>query len=211
MSRFTSGGAVRLAWRIVAVAFVAGMALLTWHNVASTLNHPIYAQLAYGGELSPARITGGSARADLTGNTTVGVSLTHVSSQLQWLIGLQLANGSVIFTSSVLVFGVVWARTGTGAPFARIVTRALTSLAILVAVLGTLQEALDSWVNMREGYEAVGGFDNTSAYYSANGFQIGFVSLFIAFGIGVLASAFGIGARVTRERAALAKETEGLV
>lgn len=194
-----------IAWRIVAVLFLTAMVLLCWHNIAQTLGNPIYIQLSDGEGIKYAAISGGTAHATHTGNVLVGVKLTHVSSQLQWLLVLSIVNGSVIQAAVVLVFGIIWARTSDGHPFARTVTRSLSALSIIVLVLGTLQEALDSWVGLREAYDAVGSnVHATSPYYYQDGFQIHGVWILVAFGIGVLASAFAIGARLT-------KDTDGLV
>jgi hypothetical protein len=73
----------------------------------------------------------------------------------------------------------------------------------LDAVFGTLQSVLDSWVGLREAYEAVGSSPG-GFYYDPDGFTISIGWIIVGLAIGVLASAFGIGARLTRE-------TEGLV
>jgi hypothetical protein len=194
-----------IVWRVIAALFVFAMALLCWHNIAQTLGAPINVQLSDGDVMKLAPIVGGPAHATHNGTVLVGVDLTHISNQLQWLIALSIVNGSVIQCSIVLVFGIIWVRTSGGHPFATTVTRSLTALAIIVFVLGTLQEALDSWVGLREAYDAVGSNLNaTSPYYDPYGFQIHGEWIVVALGIGVLASAFAIGARLT-------KDTEGLV
>jgi hypothetical protein len=194
----------RILWSAVAILFVLAMAALCWNNIRQTLDQPIYAELAFGGDLKPAHIAGGTAHASATGITTVGVQLTHVSGQLQWLLALSLANMALIQTAVGLVFGVIWVRTSAGRPFARSVSRSLFWLAIVVAVFGTMQEILQSWVSLRESFEAVGNPNFTNVYYNSTGFQVSGVNIFIGLGIGVLATAFGIGARLTQE-------TEGLV
>lgn len=200
-----------LLWRTVAILFVLAMAALCWHNIQDTLSHPIYTELAFGGDLKPARISGGTAQASATGIVTVGVELTHVTTQLQWLIGLLTVNGSLIQTAVGLVFGVIWIRTSGGRPFAQSVSRSLFWLAIIVAVFGTLQEVLESWVELRESFEAVGNPNFTNVYYNSTGFHVSGVWIFVGLAIGVLSSAFGIGARLSRERTALAAEVKGLV
>jgi hypothetical protein len=190
-------------WRVVAILVLAGAALLCWHNIAQTLGNPIEIQLSYGEGIRYAAITGGTAHATHTGVVLIGVQLTHVSSQLRWLLALAILNGSVIQAAIVLVFGIIWVRTSGGHPFARTVTRSLTALSVIVLVLGTLQEALSSWVGLREAYEAVGSNVAASPYSDAYGFQITGVWIVVAFGIGVLASAFAIGARLTRDNEGL--------
>lgn len=193
-----------IIWRVIAVSFVAGMALLCWHNIAQTLDSPILTHLAYGGSAKFERFSGGTAHVTRTGIDSIGIQLTHVSTQLQWLVALDIVNSTLIQTAVGLVFGVIWARTSAGHPFAPAVTRSLTALAIIVAVFGTFQEVLDSWVSLREAYEAVGNLPYGGAYYDQDGFHISGLAIIIAFGIGILASAFGIGARLTHD-------TEGLV
>jgi hypothetical protein len=192
-----------VTWRIVAVVFVVAMAALCWHNIAQTLDQPIYTHLAYGGDSGLERVTGGTAHATRTGVDSVGVELTHVSAQLRWLIALDLANASLLQASVVLVFGIIWVRTSMGHPFARAVTRSLIVLSVIVAVFGTLQDVLDSWVSLREAYEAVGS-NPSGFYYDQDGFTVSLSWIFVGLAIGVLASAFGIGARLTHD-------TEGLV
>jgi len=192
-------------WRVTAVLLLVAMALLCWHNIAQTLGNPIDTELADGEGVKLAAISGGTAHATHTGIVMVGVELTHVSAQLQWLLALSILNDYVIQAAILLVFGIIWVRTSGGRPFARTVTRSLTALSIIVLVLGTLQEALDSWVGLREAFDAVGSNVNlTSPYADEYGFQIHGVWILVAFGLGVLASAFAIGARLT-------KDTEGLV
>jgi hypothetical protein len=205
MTKRMSPRAEAIAWRIVGALFVVAMAVICWKNISQTLDEPIHAQLGYGGGTTFETITGGTAHASATGVITFGVQLTRVTPHLQWLIALSNVNSSILTTAVVLVFGVLWIRTSAGRPFAQSVTRSLGALSIIVAVLGTLQEALDSWVRMRAAYEAIGdNLQSTSPYYNAEGFAISGIAIFIALGIGVLASAFAIGARLTRD-------TEGLV
>ena len=192
-----------IAWRVIAIVFVVGMALLCWHNIAEALDNPILIHLAYGtGSLPP--VKGGTAVVSHASIATASAELTHASAQLQWLIALSNVNSSVLATAVILVFGVIWVRTSAGLPFARSVTVSLTALSIVVAVLGTFQEVLDSWVGLREAYEAVGNLNYSNPYYDQSGFQVTGLAIYIALGIGVLASAFAIGARLTRD-------TEGLV
>ena len=62
---------------------------------------------------------------------------------------------------------------------------------------------LQDFITAREKFEAVGAHPYGS-YYLGTGFTLTGVPLLIAIGIAVLASAFAIGARLTRD-------TEGLV
>ena len=205
MARRITPRTERILWWSVAILYVLAVAASCWSSTSQTLNGPIFTQLAYGGNAKFERVAGGTAHATITGVTTVGVQLTHVTSQLQWLLVLSNANKSLLLALVGLTFGVVWIRTRGGRPFARSVTLSLSGLAIAVAVLGTFQEFIDAWVRMREAFEAVGSsFLSDTAYYNSDGYEISGLSIFIGLGIGVLASAFAIGAR-------LSKETEGLV
>jgi cytochrome bd-type quinol oxidase subunit 2 len=210
MKRITPRARSIIGW-VVAIIFVLAVAALCWHNIHQALDNPIQVQLVYSGTSALPPVSGGSAVVRVLDNSAVTGELTHASAQLQWLITLSDVNSSLLLAAVVLVFGIVWVRTSSGRPFARTVTRALSALSIIVAVFGTTLEMLNSWVGMREGYDAVGNFTEASRYYSQSNFQITGVSIYIALAIGVLASAFAIGARLTRERAALADELQGLV
>ena len=131
------------------------------------------------------------------------VALTHVSSQLQWMIVGATLLQYLLFAAAVLTIQVVWVRTSKGRPFARPVTLSLVGLAILTAVAGSANEVLESFISQREAFEAI-GTSSTSGYYFAQGFTFTGLPLLFAAGIGLLASAFAIGARLTRD-------TEGLV
>ena len=205
MPRTFSARALSVAWWVLALVVVVGMALLCWRSIHQTLDHPITFQLADAGSPKLTPITGGPSHATLSGDVTVGVQISHPSSQLQWLLALSVVNASFLQTAVVLVLGIIWARTSSGRPFARTVTRSLAALALVLLVFGTLQDALGSWINLREEYEAVGNNTNLqSAYYYQGGFDLSGVWLLAAIAIWVLAGAFAIGAR-------LAKETDGLV
>jgi hypothetical protein len=192
-----------LLWLIVACVVVVGMALLCWNQIARNLGGTLYFPLQFGGVHSLPAPRGGTAVVSSYGVAEVTIGLTHISPQLQWMLGLQTAIQFVLITGTLLTIGVVWVRTSAGKPFAPVVTRSLVGLAILFAVAGTGNEVLQNFIAAREEFEAVGpGTDGT--YYLGTLFSLSGASLLIAIGIALLASAFAIGARLTRD-------TEGLV
>jgi hypothetical protein len=194
-----------IGWAAAGVV-VAGFALLCWDQIRRTLSTPIDVQLALatGGPAAMPLVHGGTATVGRPGIEAIGADITHISSQLQWMIAGDLVLKFALMAAVVLTVGVVWIRTSNGRPFARSVTFSLVILAVLVAVLGSGIEVLESFINNREAYEALGNDPSGDYYATAAGFTYTGLELFIAAGIGVLASAFGIGARLTRD-------TEGLV
>jgi hypothetical protein len=183
---------------------VIGTALLCWNQIARTLSGVIFVSLAYGGgDPKLAAPSGGTASVRDFSINSVTVGLTHLSSQLQWMIAGNIILQFLLFAAVLLTMGIVWIRTSTGHPFAPVVTHALVALALLVAVAGSGIEVLQSLILSRETIEAVGS-STAGLYYDQNGFSFSGLSIIIAFGISVLASAFAIGARLT-------KDTDGLV
>jgi hypothetical protein len=208
MSAARAGAAVTrsaLVWRGVAVAVIVGIALLCWNQIARTLGSPIFIQLSYGGG-GPTlpRPTGGPATVSDYQIGSATMDVTHISGQLRLMIALGIVLQFILIAAVLLTIGVVWVRTSAGRPFARSVTASLVVLAVLVAVVGSTSDVLQQAIANREAYEAVGN-NNIDGYYSmVAGFQFSGLSLIVALGIGLLASAFAIGARLTRD-------TEGLV
>ncbi len=192
-----------LVWRIVAGSVVVGISLLCWNQIARNLGDTLYFPLQYGGEHPLPSPHGGTATVTSSQITDVTVGLKHISAQLQWMLGLQTAIQFVLFGAVILTIGVIWVRTSSGRPFAPAVTRSLVALAILFAVAGTGNEVLQNFINAREEFEAIGA-NSTGGYYLGTLFSLSGTSLLIAIGIALLASAFAIGARLTRD-------TEGLV
>lgn len=182
---------------------VGALALLCWDQIRRTLGAPVDVMLTPETQPHVPRPHGGTATIDSYGVNGVDVSLTHISTQLQWLIGGELAVKFFLMAAVVLVFGVVWIRASGGRPFSRLVTVSLGVLAVMAFVLGSGLDALDSLIAQRETFEAIGSLDGPN-YYSGSGFQITGLGLLFGLGIGVLASAFAIGAKLTRE-------TDGLV
>jgi hypothetical protein len=190
-------------WRIVAGVVVVGMALLCWNQIARDLGGILFFPLQVSDDQSIPRPTGGSAVVSVYSVSAVGIGLTHISAQLQWMLAVQVVIQFLLTTATLLTIGVVWVRTSAGRPFAPSVTRSLTGLAILVAVAGNGNEVLQNFISAREKFEAVGA-DTNGQYYLNTGFTLSGLPLLIAIGIALLASAFAIGARLTRD-------TEGLV
>ena len=192
-----------LIWRIVAVIVVIGMSLLCWNQIARNLGGVLYFPLQFSDLQHLPQPNGGTAVVSSYSVGDVTIGLTHISTQLRWMLALETVIQFLLITAVLLTIGVVWVRTSAGRPFATAVTRSLVALAVLVAVVGTGSEVLQNFINAREALEAVGpGTDGN--YYLGTGFTISGTSILIANGIAVLASAFAIGARLTRE-------TEGLV
>jgi hypothetical protein len=189
-----------VAW-VIAGVFLAGMALLTWNQIARTLGAPIYVQFsgAYTSSSNLPAPTGGTATVTEYWTNGVSASLTHVSAQLQWLIAGSIVVTFVLLTAVLLVAGILWVRTAAGRPFTPLVIVSMFTLAGLVAVLGVGLEVLNSFIHSRESIETFGPADG-----GGYGLQIGGLSVFIGMGIALLASAFLVGARLSRE-------TEGLV
>jgi hypothetical protein len=192
-----------LIWRTVAVLVVIGMALLCWNQIARNLGGVLYFPLQFSDTQHLPRPTGGTAVVSSYGVGDVTIGLTHISTQLQWMLGLQTAIQFALITAAILTIGVVWVRTSAGRPFARAVTRSLVALAVLVAVAGSGSDVLQNFINAREKLEAVGANDYGN-YYLGTLFSFSGTPIFVAIGISLLASAFAIGARLTRD-------TEGLV
>jgi hypothetical protein len=192
-----------LIWRIVAVLVVIGMALLCWNQIARDLGGVLYFPLQLGDAQHLPRPTGGTAVVSSYDVAAVTIGLTHISTQLQWMLSLQTVIQFVLITASILTIGVVWVRTSAGRPFAPAVTRSLVALAVLVAVAGTGSDVLQNFINAREKFEAVGA-GNYGNYYLGTLFSFSGTPLLVAIGIALLASAFAIGARLTRD-------TDGLV
>ncbi|HEY2644290.1 MAG TPA: hypothetical protein VGI56_11115 [Galbitalea sp.] len=186
-----------------AVLVVVALGLLCWDQIRRTLGAPVDVMLTPETQPHLPRPRGGTATINSYGVDGVDASLTHVSTQLQWLIGSEIALKFILMTAVILVFGVVWVRTSTGRPFSRLVTVSLAVLAVLAFVLGSGLDALDSLITQREAFEAIGNSGGPDFYYNG-GFQISGLGLLFGLGIGVLASAFAIGAKLTRE-------TDGLV
>jgi hypothetical protein len=193
----------RLTW-IVAGVFIAGMALLAWNQIARDLAEPVQFDLSINdAHLGLARPQGGISTVSSYAVTGVSVELRHISTQLQWMLAGDTLLKCILTTTVVLVVGVVWVRTTAGRPFARSMTVSLASLAVLIAVLGTGIELLESFIGLREAYEVLGN-QQSGTYFHEGGISVSGLAIFIALGIGLLASAFAIGARLTRD-------TEGLV
>jgi hypothetical protein len=192
-----------LIWRIVAVLVVIGMALLCWNQIARDLGGVLYFPLQLSDTQHLPRPAGGTAIVSSYDVAAVTIGLTHISTQLQWMLSLQTVIQFVLITASILTIGVVWVRTSAGRPFAPAVTRSLVALAVLVAVAGTGSDVLQNFINAREKFEAVGA-GNYGNYYLGTLFSFSGTPLLVAIGIALLASAFAIGARLTRD-------TDGLV
>jgi hypothetical protein len=190
-------------WRVVAGVVVVGLAVLCWNQIARNLGGTLYFPLQFGDTYSLPAPHGGTAVVSSYGVGDVTIGLKHISTQLQWMLGLQTAIQFLLITGGILTIGVVWIRTSSGRPFAPVVTRSLIALAILVAVAGNGNEVLQNFIAAREALEAVGPRLDGS-YYLGTGFTLTGGPLLIAIGIALLASAFAIGARLTRD-------TEGLV
>jgi hypothetical protein len=192
-----------LLWRIVTVAVTVGMALLCWNQIARNLASTLYFPLEFDGDHVLPRPHGGTAIVSAYSVSDVTIGLRHISAQLQWMLGLQTSIQFLLLTAAILTIGVVWVRTSSGRPFAPVVTRSLVALAVLVALAGSGNEVLQNFIAAREALEAVGpgryGIYHLGTFFSFSG-----TSLVIAFGISLLATAFGIGARLTRD-------TDGLV
>jgi hypothetical protein len=192
-----------LLWRIAAGVVVAALALLCWNQIARNLGQTVYFPLQFDGDHVLPAPHGGTAVVTSYQISDVTIGLKHISTQLQWMLGLQTAIQFLLLTAAVLTIGVVWVRTSSGRPFAPAVTRSLVALAVLVAVAGNGNEVLQNYIAAREEFEAVGpGIGGT--YYLGTLFSLSGAPLLIAIGIALLASAFAIGARLTRD-------TEGLV
>jgi hypothetical protein len=195
----------RILWTIVAGVVVVGSVLACWNQIARDLGAPIPMQLAIdSSHLGLPRPRGGIATIHDYSVNLVDVDLTHISAQLQWLIAINVVLQFLMMAVVLLAIGVIWVRTSAGRPFARSVTASLVAVAIIVAVAGSASEVLQSWVNNREVYEALGRHESTTYFSSVAGFSFPGLSLIVGLLIGVLASAFAIGSR-------LARDTEGLV
>ena len=192
-----------LAWRIASVVVAVGMALLCWNQIARNLGGTLYFPLQFDGDHVLPRPHGGTAVVADYSIADVTIGLKHISGQLQWMLGLQTAIQFLLLTAAILTIGVVWVRTSSGRPFAPAVTRSLAALAVLVAVAGNGNEVLQNYIAAREEFEAVGP-GSYGTYHLGTLFSLSGGPLLIAIGIAVLASAFAIGARLTRD-------TEGLV
>jgi hypothetical protein len=201
----------RTTWWLVVVGIVVlGIALLCWNQISRTLGETIYTQLQLGEIQQLPRPGGGIAVITSYQISSVTVGLIHISSQLQWMLALEIVIQFLLIAAVLITIGVVWVRTGSGHPFVPVVTRSLVGLSIVVAVAGTGSELMQNFIAAREEFEAVGNNHN-SGYYLGTGFTFTGTPLLIAIGIAILASAFAIGARISRERAALAEDIEGLV
>jgi hypothetical protein len=192
-----------LLWRIAAGVVVVGFALLCWNQIARDLGGTLYFPLQVSDDQHLQRPTGGTAVVSSYAVSAVSIGLTHVSTQLQWMLALHTVIQFLLITAVLLTIGVVWVRTSDGRPFAPAVTRSLVALAILFAVAGNGSEVLQNFINAREEFEAI-GTNQYGQYYLGTGFTLTSIPLLIAIGIALLASAFAIGARLTRD-------TEGLV
>lgn len=185
-------------------AVIAAVALVCWNQIARTLGGPIYTQIGFSGtDANLPRPHGGTAVVQSLQSGAVTVGITHISTQLQWMIVGATLLQYLLLAAAILTIQVVWVRTSKGRPFARSVTVSLVALAILVAVAGSANEVLESLISQREAFEAIGG-SPANDYYFAQGFSFTGLPLLFALGIGLLASAFAIGARLTRD-------TDGLV
>jgi hypothetical protein len=192
-----------LVWRIVVGVVIVGMALLCWNQIARDLGETLFFPLQVSDNSHIPRPTGGTAVVSSYSVSAVSIGLTHISTQLQWMLALEVVIQFVLITAVLLTIGVVWVRTSAGRPFAPAVTRSLVALAILFAVAGNGSEVLQNFINAREKFEAVGA-DPYGQYYLGTGFTLTSIPLLVAIGIALLASAFAIGARLTRD-------TDGLV
>jgi hypothetical protein len=192
-----------LLWRIAAGVVVVGLALVCWNQIARDLGSVLYFPLQLSDTQHLPRPAGGTAVVSSYDVAAVTIGLTHISTQLQWMLSLQTVIQFVLITAAILTIGVVWVRTSAGRPFAPAVTRSLVALAVLVAVAGTGSDVLQNFINARETLEAVGASDYGN-YYLGTLFSFSGTPIFVAIGISLLASAFAIGARLTRD-------TEGLV
>jgi hypothetical protein len=187
-----------VAWGAAGVV-VAALALLCWNQIAHTLGAPIYAQFTGVATSNLPIPTGGTATVTHYGTNGVGASLTHVSALLQWLIGGEIVVKFVLLAAVLLTAGVLWAQTAAGRPFTRLVIGSLFTLACMVAVLGIGLEVLDSLIYSQESIETFGPVNGGGLRL-----QVGGLGLIIGLGIAMLASAFLVGAKLSRD-------TEGLV
>jgi hypothetical protein len=197
--------AARVVYGAAAAAVVLGLGLLCWNQIARTLAAPIPMQLAIdSSHLGLPRPHGGSATIRGYSVNSVDVDLTHISGQLQWLIALGIVLHFLILIVVLLGLGVIWFRTSSGRPFARSVTMSLLAVAVVIGVAGSASEVVQSLINNREQYEALGTNGSGSYFSAVAGFTFTGTYLVAALLIGVLATAFAIGARLTRD-------TDGLV
>jgi hypothetical protein len=204
------GKRTRIGLAVLAAAVVIGVGLLCWNQIERTLGAPLDFTLSIdSAHLGLPKPSGGTATVRGFSVNGIGLELTHVSAQLQWMIGLNYVLQFLILASVLLVIGVVWIRTSAGRPFARGVTAALVILAVTVAVLGTGVELLGSLISLREGYEVLGPHNNAT-YFNEDGISIPGVGVVAGVLIGLLASAFGIGAHLNREKMRLLRDNEFL-
>jgi hypothetical protein len=212
------GVRTRIALAALATAVVVGVGLQCWNQIARTLGAPLEFALDINGtRFGLPRPSGGTATIRGYSVDTVNLELTHVSTQLQWMIGFNIVLQFLLVAVVLLVAGFVWIRTSSGRPFARGVTAALVTLAVTVAVVGTGVELLGSLISLREAQEVLGSHDNSTYFYSG-GISVSGLGIGIGLLIGLLATAFGVGSRISRQRARLLREnvllkreTEGLV
>ena len=184
-------------------AVITAVSLVCWNQIARTLGDPIYTELGFdGSQAHNPRPHGGTAVVQSYQVGTVTVGIIHVSSQLQWMIAGSIILQFLLLAAIILTIQVVWVRTSKGRPFARSVTVSLVGLSILVALAGSAIEILQSLIAAREAVEILGRTVNNDYY--GPGFTFTGLPLMIAIGIALLASAFTIGAHLTRD-------TEGLV
>jgi hypothetical protein len=166
----------------------------------------VHAQLAGGGF--------DHATLDLTGLSFVARA---------WLAGGQLT-GAATWILIAITLALLCNRISHGDPFSTLIPRAISVSAIVVLVGGFVSEvcmqigqriaiadtfgmASGSWAN------SVSGITPSSAYWphSQINFQIDLWPLGLSLGLFALALVFRYGAKLTRERAALADELKGLV
>jgi hypothetical protein len=193
--RMTSRG---VAWGVVGIV-ILGLALLCWNQIARTLGAPIYVEFSGVNDSNLPVPAGGTATVTDYGTSAVSASLTHVSVGLQWLIAGGIVVQFVLLAAVLLTAGILWAHTREGKPFAHLVIVSLFTLAGLVAVLGVGLEVLNSLTYDQESIETFGA-DQSFGY----GLNISGLSILIGLCIAMLASAFLVGAKLSRD-------TEGLV
>jgi hypothetical protein len=195
--------------RIIGAAIAVGVALLGWNQVARDLGGPVNIGLAL--DSGNPRIPvprGGTAHVVDYGVNTVSVDIRHLSVGLQWMIAVNVGLQFLIIGIVLFAIANVWIRTSAGHPFAPSVTVSLVAVAVSIGIGGTACQLLGSFSSIEEAREAVG---SGSPYYYQGGLDLNFTWLVVGLLVGVLASAFAIGARLQLDNADLKRDTEGLV
>jgi hypothetical protein len=193
-----------MGWSLFGLVIV-GIGLLCWNQIARDLASPLTVTLGVSGNHAGfPKPQGGPATVRWYGVDNVDVELTHISPTLQWMLSLDTVLKFLLVAAGLLVVGVIWFRLSSGRVFAPAVTRSLVGMAALVAVDGAAIEILENFINNREVFEILGNHVDGDYFSASAQFQFTGVELFIAVPIAILASAFAIGARISRD-------TEGLV